>query len=149
MNQQLIINKIAEAKSRGFVDGSELYSLYYPTSKDVQIGDTVKFKTGYNLLWVRAKTSWNDVMDVVIYDFGKDEWAKHTPTAKTQAIVKVEYASDKLSIRKGDMVSGNINGETFMGKIIKYPSNSAIVIETNSGEITVNKVNIVQIVSKA
>lgn len=136
--------QIAEAQKK-FVKGFKFYDLYYPKSQSTQVKDGVFVKKAFpHLLWVTARTSFGEVMDVVIYDGQK--WAEITPLYV--APPKVLAINHALQVAKGNMVKFKAQDIELIGKIIKYPSNSAIVVETNSGEHTINKTDIISIVSK-
>lgn len=138
--------QIAEAKKQ-FVKGFKFYDLYYPKSQSVQVKDGVFVKHAFpNLLWVTARTSFGEVMDVVIYDHNGNKWAEVTPLYV--APPKVLTINHALQVAKGHMVKFKAQDVELVGKIIKYPSNVAIVVETNSGEHTISKADIISIISK-
>lgn len=140
-------HKIAEAKAKGFVKNAVVYSLHYPKSRSVIIDDNVHTKHGYNLLWVKAKTGFGLIMDIAICDLGQDKWAEFTPPP---TVVKKEIVpTNNIQVKKGDIVKFKDGDNEHSGTIVRYPSNSGIVIDVNNTEYVVNKLNIMYVISKA
>lgn len=72
-----IEEKIKEAKTR-FKTGTQFYSTDYPnwSRPNVQIDDAVEIRNIPNLLWVKARVPFGEIMWIPIYDSNKDQWAK-------------------------------------------------------------------------
>ena len=144
MNAQ---HKIEEAKAK-FRKGTKFLSVNYPQwdELNVQVEEGIIWKERIpNLLWVKAQTPMNVVMDVVIYDANTDTWGSFVPFVKEP--VKEKVYVNPLQIKKGDFVLCN---DGFKGTITKYPSNTAIVIEDPMGNtVTVDKNMIKTVFSNA
>lgn len=71
-----IEEKLAEAKTR-FKKGTQFYSLNYPEwpQPSVQVDDDVEIRNYPNLIWVKAKAPFGEIMWMPIYDSNKDQWA--------------------------------------------------------------------------
>lgn len=135
-----------EATTRGFKDGRAFYSLFYPTAKCLQIGNEIFVKDGFaNLLWVKARTAFGEVMDVPIADTAQNKWA--TFEAPVTVAPKVSEWNTEVKIKKGDFVRFTHEGTEARGRIVSYGSNKAIGIEGDEGVVIVDKNAIQSVIS--
>jgi preprotein translocase subunit YajC len=138
---------IEKLRAQGLKKGVTFYGVLYPTRGDVMVDDALWVNDNWpNLVWCKAKTAFGETMNVVVGDTNGDVLAKFT--APLPPKVKEEVTpSMALQIKKGDTIK-MMDG--VVGQIVKYPSNSAIVIQDNNDVChTIDKKNIQQIISKS